>query len=348
MNWRSSFLRLIPLVLLVLTAAGTLGFRVLTGAGWLDCLYMAVITITTVGYREVVPVTAPVKIFVILYLVAGLGVFTYSVVALGQWLLSAELQHLWERRRMSKDVNRLEDHFIVCGAGRMGRTIARYLSQRQRPFVIVDRDEELLRDLYMEHGWLYVEGDCTDDDTLIRAGIERARALAIVLGTDADNLFVVLSARLLNPQLEIIARANDEKSMLKMERAGANRVINPLSSGAVKIARFMLHPSIEDFLEVTDNRGNDLELADIHIGPDSPYVNKRLMDTDLRQRGVMVVGIRRANGERLMPPPGTAVILPGDCLFAFGTTEAVNSIISEDGSRDAGAKESVLTGEGSR
>lgn len=345
MYWRSSYIRTIPAVLLVLTFGGTLGFRLLTAAPWLDCLYMAVITITTVGYREVVPATDAVKIFVVVYLVVGLGVFTFSLVALGQWLLSAELQHLWERRRMTKDINRLDDHFIICGAGRMGRTIARYLSQRRRPFVVVDRDEELLRDLYMENGWFYVEGDCTDDDTLIRAGIKRARALAIVLGTDADNLFVVLSARLLNPELQIIARANDEKAVLKMERAGANRVINPLSSGAVKIARFMLHPSIEDFLEVTDNRGNDLELADIHIGPDSPYVNKRLMDTDLRQRGVMIVGIRRTNGERLMPPPGTAVILPGDCLFAFGTTEAVNSIISEAGTRDARPRESVLAGE---
>ena len=150
-----------------------------------------------------------------------------------------------------------------------------------------------------------------------------------MLPTDADNVYVILSARMLNSKLQIVARASTEKAVEKMERAGASRVISPFSTGAVKMARFMINPSIEDFLEVADHRGADWELADVQIGEASALVGKQLMETDLRDRGVMVIGIRRASGERLMPPPGTAVIHAGDSLFAFGSTTAVNAMIGE-------------------
>jgi voltage-gated potassium channel len=140
-----------------------------------------------------------------------------------------------------------------------------------------------------------------------------------------------LTARLLSSKIEIIARASDEGAALKLERAGANRVVSPYSTGAQKIARFMLNPNIEDFLEIADHKGQDLELADVQIASDSPYVGKQLMETDLRDAGVMIVGIRRKNGDRLMPPPGNAVIQAGDCLFAFGSTTAVNRMIGESG-----------------
>jgi len=157
--------------------------------------------------------------------------------------------------------------------------------------------------------------------------VYRAASLTTALATDADNLYVVLSARMLNPQLKIIARAVDEKAVEKLTRAGATRVVSPFSSGAVKMARFMLNPSIDDFIEIADSHGNELELADIQIAAGSPYSGQRLMDTDLRDLGIMVIGIRRADGERLMPPPGDALIEAGDCLFVFGNSDAVNAIV---------------------
>jgi voltage-gated potassium channel len=132
---------------------------------------------------------------------------------------------------------------------------------------------------------------------------------------------------MLNPQVKIIARAVDEKAVEKLERAGATRVVSPFRTGAVKMARFMLNPSIEDFIEIADSHGNEVELADIQISPESAYVGRKLMETDLRTRGVMVIGIRRENGERLMPPPGDAVIQSEDCLFVFGNADAVNAIV---------------------
>jgi voltage-gated potassium channel len=308
---------------------GTVGFHIFCHADWLDSLYLAVITLTTVGSREPDHLDADGQVFVMVYLVCGLSVFSYSAFQIGSVVVNAELRGIFERRKMQQQIDQLRDHYIVAGLGRMGDTICEYLQQRGKPFVIIDINEERLQEVCKEAGWSYIHGDATDDNVLKAAGIDRARSLASVLPTDADNVYVILSARMLNSKLQIVARASTEKAVEKMERAGASRVISPFSTGAVKIARFMINPSIEDFLEVADHRGADWELADVQIGESSSLVGKQLMETDLRDRGVMVIGIRRASGERLMPPPGTAVIHAGDSLFAFGSTSAVNAMIGE-------------------
>ncbi|GAB4136881.1 MAG: potassium channel protein [Planctomycetaceae bacterium] len=316
-------------LLLILTLSGTVGLRLIEQSSWLDSLFMAVITLTTVGYEDVVGLSPAGKIFIITYLVFGLGVFTYSAFQLGQWVVSVEMRSFWEKRKMQKAISALENHFIVCGMGRMGETICEYLHERNKPFLVIDIDENRLQEVCEKCGWLFLHGDATDDEVLKAAGVTRARSLASVLPTDSDNVYVVLSARLLSSDLKIIVRAGDEKAITKMERAGATRVISPFSTGAVKIARFMLNPSIDDFLEIADSQGNELELADVQISAESSYVGKTLKETDLRERGVMVIGIRRKNGERLMPPPGSTIIQEGDSLFAFGSATAVNAMIGE-------------------
>jgi voltage-gated potassium channel len=317
-------------LLLALTLFGTVGFRLtaeLTSEQpWLESLYLAVITLTTVGSRDAGTNPASM-IFVVAYLAAGLGIFTFSVFQLGSWIVSADIHKMLERRRMQKRISDLNGHSIVCGQGRMGLAICEYLAERGRSIVVIDHDEDRITPVCQEHGWPFIIGDATDDDVLKSAGIERAASLTTVLATDADNLYVVLSARMLTPQVKIVARAVDEKAVEKLERAGATRVVSPFRTGAVKMARFMLNPSIEDFIEIADNRGNELELADIQISPESTYVGLKLMETDFRTRGVMVIGIRRVSGARLMPPPGDAVIQAGDCLFVFGNADAVNGIV---------------------
>lgn len=314
---------------------GAVCFRLTEGWDWLQCFYEAVIIMTTVGLSATsqADLNPSTKLFIICYLMVGVGIFTYCVSQLGQSLVNLQLRGYWERRAMDHSIRKLKDHFVICGFGRMGSTICRYLHSRHKPFVVIDSDERIAATC-REHGWLYLIGDATDDETLLMAGIMEARALTTVLSTDADNVYVVLSARLLNDKMQIVARASDEKAVDKLERAGATRVVSPFSSGAMKIARFMLNPSVEDFFEVTDDHGSQLELADVLISASSPCVGKRLMDTDLRERGVMVVGIRRVNGERLMPPPGTAIIEAGDCLFAFGSSQAVNEMINQNVASD--------------
>ncbi len=314
-------------LLLALIGVGTIGFHLTGDRPWLESVYLAVITLTTVGSRDGGQ-TPAAMVFVMLYLVSGLSIFTYSAFQLGQFVINTEFRRMLERRRMERDIRKLEDHYIVCGMGRMGVTICEFLSQRRKPFVVIDTDAEHVEQVCRDRGWYAVEGDATDDSVLQAAGIERAQGLATVLATDADNVYVVLTARMLSTDLQIVARASDDKAVQKLERAGATRVISPFSSGAVKMARFMLSPSIEDFLEITDSGGSELELADIQIEAGSPYVGRQLMDTDLRDKGVMIIGIRRASGERLLPPSGSAVIHAGDSLFAFGSSDAVNSMIA--------------------
>jgi voltage-gated potassium channel len=255
--------------------------------------------------------------------------FTYSAFSMGQLLVSNEIQGHLEKRRMDQTIRALRDHHLICGIGRMGSTICQEMHERNRPFVIIDRDEARLAAVAKAHHWKYVVGDATDDEILKRAGIEHAKSLAAVLPTDADNVYVVLSARLLHKELQIIARAGDEKAAAKLMQAGANRVVSPFTTAATKMARFMVNSNIADFLEIADGQGHELELADIAVGPNCSLIGKALKDTDLRKLGVMVVGIRRANGERLMPPPGSAEIQKGDCLFVFGVSEVVNKLVSE-------------------
>jgi voltage-gated potassium channel len=325
-------LRTAIFLLVGMVTVGTFGFKFFSldpNATWVDCAFMTVTTMTTVGFGEIVPMGQGGRLFVICFLIAGFGVISYGAVEIGQWVFSAEARRYLERRRMEQKIQKLKDHFIVCGFGRMGWTICGHLSERGREFVVIDTDEKLLQTNCLSQQWLYVVGDASDDRVLAQAGISRAKALAAVLPTDADNVFVTLTARLLSGKLDIIARATDESATLKLERAGANRVVSPYSTGAQKIARFMLNPNIEDFLEIADHKGKDLELADVQISSRSPYVGKRLMETNMREEGVMIVGIRRRSGERLMPPPGNAIIEAGDCLYAFGSIAGVNRMISE-------------------
>lgn len=312
------------------TLIGAIGFRVTEGWDWLQCVYEAVIIMTTVGLSatsqsELNPST---KIFIILYLLGAIGLFSYSISHIGNQLLSLQLHGILEQRRMDRSLQKLHEHYIVCGYGRMGKTICQYLQSRGKPFVVIENSDDRVQEIRQQEGWLLVSGDATDDAILQKAGISRAKSLATVLPTDADNIYVTLSARLQNEGIQIIARASDEKAVIKMQRAGATRVVSPFSSGAVKIARFMLNPSIEDFLEVTNDEGSQLELADVAIGQHSPFIGRKLMETDLQARGVMIIGIHRVSGERLMPPRGSTTIEAGDNLIVFGSSQAVNWMIS--------------------
>ncbi|MEW4490259.1 potassium channel protein [Thalassoglobus sp. JC818] len=315
-------------LLLGITIFGTVGIHALSDSTWLEAAYLAVITLTTVGSRDV-PRTPEGMVFIIIYMMVGIGIFTYSAFQLGQIIVNADIRTLLEKRRMHQQLEALNDHFIVCGMGRMGTAICEHLEAKRKPFVVIDRDLQRLEEICKESRWLYVHGDATDDSVLQEAGVSRATSMATVLPTDADNVYVVLSARLLCSSIQIVARASEEGAVLKLQRAGATRVISPFSSGAMKMARFMLSPSIEDFLEVTHGSENDLELAEVQIQEDSPYIDRQLSQTDLREKGIMVIGIRRQSGQHIIAPEGTVKIEQGDSLFAFGTQVAVTALASQ-------------------
>ncbi|MCL6501669.1 MAG: potassium channel protein [Pirellulales bacterium] len=316
----------IVLLLALLPVIGTLGFMGVEGWGFLDALYMSMITLTTVGYREVHPLSRPGQVFVMLYLVLGLGVFLFGVVRLGEMVVRAELRTWLGRRHMSEQLKSIQGHVIVCGFGRMGRSLCRQLVAQDLSVVVVERDAAAAA-ACRDEGLVCVQGDATDDTNLLAAGIARASSLAAVLSSDADNLYVILSARLLAPQLRIITRADDEKSVVKMQKAGANRVISLYETSAVKMAQLLASPNLEDFIEVFTSHGRALDLAELRLGADSPYVGRTLAQTDLRQKGLLVVGVRRASGELILPPPAETQLRPDDELIVIGTADAVTTVL---------------------
>lgn len=316
----------IPFLLVVLTAVGTLGFQLVEGWGFIDSLYMTIITLTTVGYKEIHPLSPAGQLFVIGFLVLGLGVFLYGIVQLGEMVVRTELRVWLGRRKMENVLRSLRDHFVVCGFGRMGESVCRQLAASSLPFVVIEREGDRL-DACREEGWQWLAGDATDDRILLAAGLERARGLATALGSDADNLYVVLSARLLSPRLQILARASDPHDGEKMRKAGADGVISPYQAGAVKMFQLLTNPHVENFIEVVTTAGTEMDLAEVTVDESSPHAERLLSDTDFSARGVIVVGIQRKDGTLLMPPPGSARIRPGDLLVVLGRAESVRELI---------------------
>ncbi len=320
-------------VLSILTTVGVGWFWMVEGWSLLDSMYMTVITLSTVGFEEVKPLSDASRLFVMIYLICGLGVFLFSVVQLGEMVLRAELRSWLRRRGMSSALKTIRHHYVICGFGRMGRTICHHLAERGLPFVVLDHDDEALADCEQQ-GWLCVQDDATNDRGLLAAGIERARGLAVVLDSDADNLYVVLSARLLVPELQIIARATDDTSAHKMEKAGANRVMSLFTTGGATMAQLLINPQVEDFFEIVSTGGDKLDLAEIRVPADSPYANQVLAATDFRQRGVIIVAIRHPDGQVLLPASGSTTIRPDDVLIALGEMSAVSKFLASDANPD--------------
>ncbi|MCA8971078.1 MAG: potassium channel protein [Planctomycetes bacterium] len=315
------------LVLLVLTLSGAIGFSVIEGWSLFDGLYMAVITLTTVGYTEVHPLSDSGRLFAMIFLIVGLGVFMFGAVTLGEFVVRAQLGDWLGQKKMMSILNKMQDHFIVCGLGRLGRSLCEELEERSLPFIAIDSSEEIA-EACKERNWPFLVGDATEDDVLRAAGIERARGIACTLPSDAENMFVVLSARLLRKDLLILSRATTEKDAIKLRRAGANRVISLYATGAAKMAQLLATPHVEDFFEVVTARGKAFELAELKVSDDAPYVDQPLSASGLRDRGVMVVGIRRRNGELSMPPKPSDVIRKGDLLFVLGKGEVVQELLN--------------------
>lgn len=222
-------------------------------------------------------------------------------------------------------IKNMRDHYIVCGLGRIGSTLCQQLASKKLPFVAIDRNEAALADA-QQQGWTWLLGDANDDRTLLAAGIQRARGLAAVLPADADNLYVVLSARLLKRELQIVCRAADDASIAKMQKAGADRVISPYRAGAIKLARLLTNPKLDDFLELLPEQAGGLDLAEIRVAAGGPYAGRTLGETDFRRRGVIIVGIRRANGDLVLPPTGADRLEIDDELIALGQAQAISGL----------------------
>jgi voltage-gated potassium channel len=328
---RSLRARLLFSLTLVATVivAGTLGYAWLwrnLDAGWFDALFMTVTTITTIGYGEVKPLDGPARVFTMLLAMVGIGSLFYTFGAVMEYLVTVRLRDPMGRHRMEKRVAQLSAHVLVAGLGRVGRQAAEELQAAGSRFVVIDPSETAVR-AGEDRGWLVIHGDATEDDVLDRAGIGRARGLIATTANDATNMYIVLSARVLNPGLTIVSRAVDEVSVAKLTRAGADRAISPYAIGGHRLAHLILSPSVVDFFETALRRGNEaLNIEDIAIAAGSPAAGKTLDGLDVRRAtGASVLVILR-EGESPVSPSGDAVLGAGDRLLALGTADQLRRL----------------------
>jgi voltage-gated potassium channel len=300
---------------------GTSGYMVIEGWSFWDSFYMTVITLTTVGYREIHELSFRGQLFTVVLLIGGVGTVLYALSAGAKVLLEGELQEIYGRKRVEKKLRNFKDHFIVCGYGRMGKVIARELEHEKLQFIVIEKNEVLL-DADRKEELLVIQGDATNDDLLKKAGIEKAQCLISVLPTDAENLYVVLSARGLNPKLLIVARAGEEGSEQKLLRAGADRVVSPYHIGGLRIAHAVLKPAVVDFIEFATKSGNiDLQIEEISVQENSELAGHNLDHCGIgRELGIIIVAIKQSNGEMKFNPTFRTVIDPGDTLIAVGET----------------------------
>jgi voltage-gated potassium channel len=315
-------------LLLSVIGIGTLGFMITDGRGAWDAFYMTVLALTTV--EAPTNLSRPGQRFTVVLLLGGVGAALYTFTLLATVVVEGGLPKRLQRRRHERMLESIKDHFIICGYGRIGSIVARQFTRQGVPFVVVERSPERLQ-AAIEDGALGVEADASREDVLTRVGIARARGLIAAVGTDAENVYAVLSARVMRPDLFIVGRAETEDATQKLKRAGADRVISPYQIGAVQIAQTALRPAVVDFVELATSSENiDLAMEEITIAASSPLASRTILDANLRQRyGVIVVGIQRQDRSMEFNPEPDTAIRAGDKLVVLGRPESLRRLEDE-------------------
>ncbi len=309
-------------------AIGTVGYMLIEKWTVIDSLYMTVITLSTVGFREVRDLSPEGRLFTTGLIVTSVGVVAYLFGAISQYIISGELHGTLRRRRMQKSISTLKHHYIVCGYGRVGRQVVESLRAAGRTCVVIDPDQSEEKS---SEGALIVQGDAADDEILMQAGLENAAGLVAATGDDPTNLFITVSAHALRPDLVIVARANQPMTQGKLLRGGASHVLSPYTIGGRRIATQILHPGVADFLDVVMHSG-DLELCleECMVWPGSSLQGKTISEAKVRQTtGANVLAVRRSNGGTMVTnPPGDMRFEPGDVLIALGTQEQLKTLMT--------------------
>ncbi len=309
------------------TLVGTVGYSLLEGWPLEESFYMTIITLTTVGYGEVHELDMKGRMFTVGLLLVGLAVVFYSTALIAEARLEQRVRQIFGRRKLVRELKKLEGHHIICGYGRIGSTVASEYARESRPYVIIENDESIAAHLDQE-GLLLVVGDATLDETLLSANVTKAESLVCALGTDAENVFVTLTARALNPDLFILSRAARESSIGKMEAAGADRVISPYVMGGIRIAQSVLRPKLAGFLdEVTSHATADLDFEEVSVPTGSGLVGMALRESKISQEtGVYLLAIRQSDGKMRFNPGPDFEIHAGDHLYALGTPAQVRAL----------------------
>jgi voltage-gated potassium channel len=312
-------LGLLVALLTLLVCFGTFGYMLLEGFSFLDGLYMTIITLTTVGFGEVRPLGPGGRVFTIFLIFSGAGFVAYNLAFFTRLLLDGNLLERYRRRQVNKLIEQLTDHFIICGYGEMGQIIVRMLLEQQIPVVVLEIADDVTARL-SERDILHIRADATEEESLLAAGIQRARGLVTVINKDTDNVFIVLTARDLNRDLFICSRASTSGTEKKLIKAGADRVVSPYASGAVRIAHNILRPTVTDFLELAlSGEGMELSMEEFAVPEGAAIVGKMLIDSGIRYEfNLIVVAIKRLDGRMIYNPSPQETFEAGDILIIIG------------------------------
>lgn len=309
---------------------GILGYRFLADYSWIDAVYMTVITVTTVGFGETNPLDTPSKIFTIFLILSSLVILGYAISLITEFIISKNNFQDLKQRKMQNRVDNLKNHIIICGYGRNGRQAAIKLNSYDKPFVIIEQDKELI-EKFGDNKTLFVQGNANEDETLLSAGLKKAKTLICALPDDADNLFVVLSARQLNPDLTIISRASRETSYKKLKLAGANNVILPDRIGGDHMASLVVLPGLIEFVDNLSYVGSkNVNIEEVAV--EKLYDAKKectIRDLDLRQEtGCTVIGFKKPDGEYIVNPEANTKLVAGSKIIVLGRPEQVMKLNS--------------------
>jgi voltage-gated potassium channel len=312
--------------LIFVMVAGTAGY-VGFGFGFIDAIFQTITTVTTVGFGELHPFSQPEEIFTIFLIFVGVGTAAYTLGVLIETLVEGQIGDLVGRRRMEQRIKSMSGHVVLCGWGRVGSSIARFVTGAGQDMVVVEKSTERLAAVTIP----YVEGDATDDSVLREAGIERARVLVTALSDDADNLYVTLTARSLRPDLLIVARAVSDTADAKLRQAGADRVVNPQSIGGQRMAAFAMQPHVAEFVDVVMHDGSlEFRLEQVVVAEGSPLSGQTLRGARLHERtGALVLAMRDSSGSFRTNPESEALIRSGDVLIIIGTESQVEALCRE-------------------
>jgi len=312
---------------IILLTVGSAGYMLIEGWGFLDALYMTVITLATVGYQEVHSISPNGRIFTVFLILLGVGYFLYVVGNIIQFLVEGRIRSVLGRHKLDHQINMLKDHYIICGYGRMGRALTRFLVNRFLDVVIIEKNEERIP-VMNDDGILYLIGQATDREVLKKAGIERAKGLITAVGTDADNVFLVLTARQMNHHIKIIARAILNATKDTLIAAGANKVISPYDSGARLMSHAILRPTVLSFFEMAFTDDNtDIQVEEITVSAKSELVDKNLIESGIRQKlNLIVMVIKKHDSTMLFNPGAETRLASDDILIVMGKLRSIQAL----------------------
>lgn len=323
-------LNLLLFTILWVFICGSAGYYILYGGRekFMDCMFMTVISLTTVGYGEIVPVSGnpPAQIFTMILVTFGMGVILYAISTLTALLIEGQLTDILRKKKMEKTIQKLSNHYILCGGGETGRPLLKELIKNKEAVVLVESDKgriDLCKEILPE--LLYIDGDASDDQNLLKAGIENAAGVIISLPSDKDNLYITMSARMMNPKIRIISRMTDPRIEPKLRKAGADGVVSPNFIGALRMASEMIRPAAVDFLDkmLRSNDGN-LRIHELNISETSPISGRTIQESDLKNKfNLLVLGAKNLKGDIAFNPPPSMILAPGATLIVMGDVENI-------------------------